>query len=213
MKHRQIIWDFNGTLLDDVAETLEATNVILARHGVPMLDDADAYRRVFGFPVIDYYEKIGLARENFELYADEWVAEYNRRAPRAGLYPGCREALAFFRSAGCVQYLLSATEREMLAYQLAPLGIAAYFAEIIGQDDTRAHGKLAAAVEWSKKVRLDAALLVGDSLHDAEVAAAIGADCVLLACGHQDRARLEATGCRVFDTVFAMLHAAEKGEL
>ena len=68
-------------------------------------------------------------------------------------------------------------------------------------------------VEWSKKVRLGAALLIGDSLHDAEVAAAIGADCVLLACGHQSRARLEATGCRVFDTVTDLLHAAEKGEL
>ena len=58
MKHKQIIWDFNGTLLDDVRETLDATNALLARYGKPMLADADAYRRVFGFPVIDYYEKI-----------------------------------------------------------------------------------------------------------------------------------------------------------
>lgn len=213
MKHKQIIWDFNGTLLDDVRETLDATNALLARYGKPMLADADAYRRVFGFPVIDYYEKIGLEREKFEIYADEWVAEYNLRAPLAGLYPGCREALAYFRDAGCRQYLLSATEREMLAGQLAPLDIASFFDDIVGQDDTRAHGKLAAAVEWSKKVRLGAALLIGDSLHDAEVAAAIGAECVLLACGHQSRARLEATGCRVFDTVTDLLHAAEKGEL
>lgn len=213
MKHKQIIWDFNGTLLDDVRETLDATNALLARYGKPTLADADAYRRVFGFPVIDYYEKIGLEREKFEIYADEWVAEYNRRAPQAGLYLGCREALACFRDAGCRQYLLSATEREMLAGQLAPLGIASFFDDIVGQDDTRAHGKLAAAVEWSKKVRLDTALFIGDSLHDAEVAAAIGADCVLLACGHQSRARLEATGCRVFDAVTDLLHAAEKGEL
>jgi len=213
MKHKQIIWDFNGTLLDDVRETLDATNALLARYGKPMLADADAYRRVFGFPVIDYYEKIGLEREKFEIYADEWVAEYNRRAPLAGLYPGCREALAYFLDAGCRQYLLSATEREMLAGQLAPLDIASFFDDIVGQDDTRAHGKLAAAVEWSKKVSLCAALLIGDSLHDAEVAAAIGADCVLLACGHQSRARLEATGCRAPDTVTDLLHAAEKGEL
>lgn len=213
MKYRQIIWDFNGTLLNDVAETLDATNALLARYHKPVLADADAYRRVFGFPVIDYYEKIGLERDNFEVYADEWVAEYNRRAPHVGLYPGCREALAFFKAAGCRQYLLSATEREMLAGQLAPLGIASFFDDIIGQDDTRAHGKLATAVEWSKKVKLSEALLIGDSLHDAEVATAIGADCVLLACGHQDRERLTATGCRVFDTVCDLLRAAEEGEL
>ena len=151
--------------------------------------------------------------KNLKFTPTNGVAEYNRRAPQTGLYPGCREALAYFRDAGCRQYLLSATEREMLAGQLAPLDIASFFDDIVGQDDTRAHGKLAAAVEWSKKVRLGAALLIGDSLHDAEVAAAIGADCVLLACGHQSRARLEATGCRVFDTVTDLLHAAEKGEL
>lgn len=213
MKYRQIIWDFNGTLLNDVAETLDATNALLARYHKPVLANADAYRRVFGFPVIDYYEKIGLERDNFEVYADEWVAEYNRRAPHVGLYPGCREALAFFKAAGCRQYLLSATEREMLAGQLAPLGIASFFDDIIGQDDTRAHGKLATAVKWSKKVKLSEALLIGDSLHDAEVATAIGADCVLLACGHQDRERLTATGCRVFDTVCDLLRAAEEGKL
>ena len=213
MNYKQIIWDFNGTLLNDVAETLDATNALLARVGKPLLADADAYRRVFGFPVVDYYERIGLERRNFEAYADMWVAEYNLRAPHAGLYAGCREALAYFRACGCWQYLLSATEREMLAGQLAPLGIAAYFDDIIGQDNTRAHGKLAAAVEWSKKVKLDAALFIGDSLHDDVVATAIGADCVLLACGHQDRARLESTGRRVFDTVTDLLHAAKTGEL
>lgn len=213
MQHRQIIWDFNGTLLDDVQVTIDATNAVLAKYHRTQFSDAEAYRRVFGFPVIDYYDKIGLERENFERYADDWVAEYNLRSPRAGLYAGCREMLQYAHDAGCRQYLLSATEQEMLAAQLAPLKIASFFDAIIGQDNTRAHGKLAVALNWSKKVKLDSALFVGDSLHDAEVATAIGADCVLLACGHQSRARLETTECRVFDSFAELLHAAWKGEL
>lgn len=213
MKHRQIIWDFNGTLLDDVQVTIDATNAVLAKYHRPQFSDAAAYRRVFGFPVIDYYDKIGLERENFERYADDWVTEYNLRSPKAGLYTGCRAMLRYAQDDGCRQYLLSATERAMLAAQLAPLDIASFFDAIIGQDDTRAHGKLAVALEWSKKVNLSSALFIGDSLHDAEVAAAIGADCVLLACGHQSRARLEATGCRVFDTHAELLCAAQRGEL
>ena len=101
----------------------------------------------------------------------------------------------------------------MLKRQLAPLGIEGYFDDLVGQDDTRAHGKLAAALEWSKKVKLDSALLIGDSLHDAEVAKALGADCVLLSCGHQSRERLEATGCRVFDSLESLLLAAREGTL
>lgn len=213
MNYKQIIWDFNGTILDDVALTLEATNLLLDRYGKRRLADVDEYRAHFGFPVIDYYASIGLERENFEHYADEWVALYEERAPRAGLYAGCAELLGYFKECGCTQYLLSATERKMLKRQLAPLGIEGYFDDLVGQDDTRAHGKLAAALEWSKKVKLDSALLIGDSLHDAEVAKALGADCVLLSCGHQSRERLEATGCRVFDSPESLLLAAREDML
>lgn len=213
MKYKQIIWDFNGTILDDVAPAFEATNLLLARYGEPQLVDVDEYRAHFGFPVIDYYASIGFERENFERYADEWVVLYEERAPRAGLCAGCGELLKYFKKCGCAQYLLSATEREMLKRQLAPLGIEGYFDDLVGQDDTRAHGKLAAALEWSKKVKLDSALVIGDSLHDAEVANALGTDCVLLACGHQSRERLETTGFRVFDCPAALLCAAQEGML
>ena len=67
MKYKQIIWDFNGTILDDVALTLEATNLLLSRHGKRQLADVAEYREHFGFPVIDYYASIGLERENFEV--------------------------------------------------------------------------------------------------------------------------------------------------
>lgn len=213
MKYKQIIWDFNGTILDDVSITLEATNLLLDRHGKRRLADVDEYRAHFGFPVIDYYVSIGLEREKFEQYADEWIALYEERESRAELYAGCIELLDYFKKCGCAQYLLSATERKMLRRQLAPLGIDEYFDSFVGQDDTRAHGKLAAALEWSKKVKLDGALFIGDSIHDAEVANALGVDCVLLASGHQSRARLEETGCRVFDSLEVLHSAALEGTL
>ena len=53
--------------------------------------------------------------------------------------------------------------------------------------------------------RADEILLVGDTLHDIEVAAALGVHCgLLLPSGHQSRRRLELGECAVVDGLFAV---------
>ena len=69
MKYTHIIWDFNGTILNDVQTGIDAVNVLLNRYGKKPIESAEQYRKVFGFPVIDYYDSIGLERENFARYA------------------------------------------------------------------------------------------------------------------------------------------------
>lgn len=86
--YSHIVWDFNGTLLDDVSICIEAMNSLLKKYGRPALDSVEAYRRNFCFPVADYYEKIGLERQKFVIYAAEWVAEYNLRSAFAGVCAG-----------------------------------------------------------------------------------------------------------------------------
>ena len=212
MKYTQIIWDFNGTILNDVQTGIDAVNVLLDRYGKPKLTDVDQYRKTFGFPVIDYYDSIGLERENFARYAPEWVHEYTLREPSAPIFDGITEMLAYFKKQGVPQYLLSATETSMLGTQVDRLGIRPYFEELIGQDDIEAHGKIGTAERFARRVRPEHPLFIGDSLHDFEVAQAIGAECVLLAWGHQDRARLEKTGCKVYDTVLDLMKDIENGE-
>lgn len=204
MPYSHVVWDFNGTLLDDVSIGVETINVLLKKHGLPLLDDVETYRRHFCFPVVDYYEKIGLERERFELYAAEWVSEYSLRSASATIYSGARELVEFFKENGCRQYLLSATEQKMLEKQIESLRLRAYFDELIGQCDTYGSGKMEAAVNWSKKVKPKRALFIGDTVHDFEVATAAGADCVLLASGHQDYARLALCGCLVFEGIPAL---------
>ena len=204
MPFSHVVWDFNGTLLDDVSIGFETINVVLKKHGRPALDSVEEYRRHFCFPVVDYYEKIGLEREHFEVYAAEWVSEYNLRAGSAPICFGACELLEFFKKSGCRQYLLSATEQKMLERQVESLGLWVYFDDLIGQGDTHGSGKMEAAVNWSKKVKPKRALFIGDTIHDFEVATAAGADCVLLASGHQDYARLALCGCLVFEGLSAL---------
>ena len=50
-------------------------------------------------------------------------------------------------------------------------------------------------------------LLIGDTLHDAEVAAAADVDCVLVAHGHQSKERLKQSGAQVVDSLEAIVRS------
>ncbi|MBQ6893417.1 MAG: HAD family hydrolase [Clostridia bacterium] len=213
MNYSHIIWDFNGTILNDVQTGIDAVNVLLERYGKKKIDSVDEYRAAFGFPVIDYYDRIGLERENFTKYAPEWVAEYNLREAYAPIFDGIIDLMEYFRGNNCPQYLLSATESQMLKSQVKRLGIGNYFEEIIGQSSIEAHGKIDAALNWLQKNKPEKALFIGDSLHDFEVAQAMNIDCVLLTWGHQSKEKLKTSGCRVFDTAADIQKAFENGEI
>lgn len=197
--YTHILWDFNGTILNDVEAGWESINVLLARRGLPVLHDLCAYRRVFDFPVIDYYRRVGLpTEEGFDALAVEWVAEYQKRMAEPALYDGVVNLLTFFEKAGYCQQILSACEKNLLASQLRALGINHYFTQFWGSDDIYGGGKIGAARQWRAAHPKEEALLLGDTVHDGEVAKAIGADCILIADGHQDAERLAALGVPVF---------------
>lgn len=212
MKYTHIIWDFNGTILNDIDIGIAAVNALLSRYGKKTIDSVDFYKKAFCFPVIDYYDSIGLERENFATYAPEWFQEYSLLEPQAPLFEGTVDAMRYFEKHGYRQYLLSATERDMLKKQVDRLGIGIFFTELIGQSTIEAHGKVDEAKAWATREKPHKPLFIGDTIHDFEVARAINADCVLLACGHQDRERLEATGCRVFNDITDLIDAFKSGE-
>ncbi len=202
MKYSHIIWDFNGTILDDVQACIESVNVLLTKRGLPVLSSVEAYRAIQEFPVINYYVKLGFdfEKESFDDVAVEWVEEYLRRFPHAEVYPEVLKTIAQCREKGMAQILLSATELSMLKKQVQALNIDDCFDEICGMDNIYAHGKISLAERWRDAHPNAKALFVGDTDHDLAVARAIGADCVLFAGGHQARARLEKHGCPVIDS-------------
>lgn len=195
-----VIWDWNGTLLDDVQACLDSENELLEARGFAVIDKA-RYLEIFGFPVIDYYRRAGFtfATETYEAVADEYHALYFEKSKRCGLFADAAEALAALRDAGKRQLILSASESGLLMSQLAPMNIADYFIKVIGQDDVLAHGKIDAARRWMDEQGVDArgVALIGDTIHDYETASALGAFCVLVPNGHQSRGRLAGcVGCR-----------------
>lgn len=205
MNTELLIWDWNGTLLDDVALCNNCLNQLLKESGSCAHYDRDAYREIFGFPIIDYYRRAGFDfdRHPYEELAARFNQIYPAHSDDCSLCPGVRETLRFAQDAGLRQIILSASEIGTLKRQVAHYQLTDYFDEIIGQSDFYAHGKIEAAREWLARQKPDPtkALLIGDSLHDAEVAQELGVRCVLCAAGHQSRERLLTAGVPVIDTL------------
>ena len=196
---RHMLWDWNGTLLDDTLACVNAINTLLERRGRAGID-ITRYRAAFGFPVIDFYRQIDfpLERENWDSLAREFHDLFQGE-PSLRLQDGALDVLEQVRRRGLPQSILSASEQGLLTRMLADFGILPYFAEVYGVDNFHGRSKLALGQDLLGKLALppEQVLLVGDTLHDAEVAQALGIRCVLVAQGHQSVPRLEQAGVPV----------------
>ena len=192
MRPSHILWDFNGTILDDVMPCIISINELLVRYGKKPLSGIEEYQKVFGFPIKEYYARIGFDFDevSFEILAVEWVKLYNRYNEPIKACPFAEEALKAVKAAGIPQLILTASKTEMVCEQLDMLGIRDYFDGVIGLDNIHAAGKTDIALEWAKRVRPSNAVLIGDTTHDAETADAIGAKCLLVSCGHMPYEKL-----------------------
>lgn len=202
MKYSHVFWDWNGTLLDDVDWCLGVLNGMLQKRGLPVLESVERYREVFGFPVSDYYRRVGFDfdAEPFEALAEEYMALYlGDDTGGCGLHTGAEAALGQVKEAGATQLILTASKRENLCSQMAPFAIGGYFDELLATEDIFARGKAQVGLRYVERNRIDRGVLVGDTLHDFEVAQALGLDCLLLARGHHGRTVLAGCGAPVLD--------------
>ena len=201
MKYDCCIWDFNGTLLDDVMTGIESVNTLLCERGLARIEGVEHYRRIFRFPIIEYYRSLGFdfEQEPYEELAPKWVALYLEYVKRAGLFDDVRWMLDRLKSDGIPQFVLSATELDMLNGQISALGIREYFDDVMGLDNIHAGSKLSLARLWREQYPTARAVFIGDTDHDAETARELGADCILVCRGHQSKEHLLNTGATVVD--------------
>ncbi|MBM4172081.1 MAG: HAD family hydrolase [Ignavibacteria bacterium] len=197
-KYKHIIWDWNGTILNDVALCVELINQLLEPRGLQSLT-IETYRKAFTIPVKNYYANIGFdfEKESFEVVGKHWMDEYERRKFESGLYEGILNTLDSIHANGIGQSILSAYSQHTLDELVEHYNLKKYFTHVIGLDNIYAAGKL----HLGKKLMQllgngkGETLIIGDTVHDFEVASEIGADCVLICDGHQDKQVLQQ--CRV----------------
>lgn len=193
-KYKHIIWDWNGTLLDDVDIVIDAMNNLLRKRGLPLIN-RESYKHIFTFPVKDYYARLGFdfLAEPYEKLADEFTAEINSQKYCYKLFPEVEGILEKVSFLGITQSILSASAQDKLTEMVGTFGIDGYFKAVNGLSNHYAHSKIEAGKQCLSILEINAAevVLIGDTAHDFEAAAALGCDCLLIANGHQSYPRLK----------------------
>lgn len=199
---RHIIWDWNGTLFDDVELCVENINWLLKKYNLPEITK-NKYREIFTFPVIEYYKRAGfdLEKLDFKIIGKEWMDRYEKKKFEAKLAEGAEEIVKYFSSKNIEQYILSAYSEHTLIEIVDRFGLRKYFKNIVGLDNIYAESKINLGKKLMERLNLDSnsVLLIGDTVHDYEVAKELGCKCVLIASGHQAKAELEKCNCVVLE--------------
>ena len=190
---KHIIFDWNGTLVDDAFVFVDILNVLLVQRGLDEIDEK-TYRDLFCFPIKNFYEKIGLdvSQKAFLELKKMFVKEYNSRRYNPSLFPKTKNILQSLVNKNLNLYLLSASHQHVLNDLVEYYGIKDFFDHISGVDNHIADGKINNGHRLLKKIscRNKDLILIGDTDHDLEVANSLNIDCILLSCGHQSTKRL-----------------------
>ena len=141
---RHIIWDWNGTLLDDTAACVESINLMLGRRRLPPVD-VRRYRDHFVFPAKDYYVTLGFdfVKEDWDAVAREFHKFYRVASANSPLREGTVEMLTRMKQSDMPMSILSACESSLLDQMLRARGIRDVFVHVRGLSDLYAASKLA----------------------------------------------------------------------
>lgn len=201
---KHVVWDWNGTLLDDVDACVATINSLLHDRDMQSID-RDYYREHFTFPVRKFYEQIGVnfERENFDQLSETFIHRYRQRHDQMRLQVGVHDTLTHVGTRGMTQHVVSAMESNMLHEMLTHHEVAPHMRHIRGLDHLNATSKIELGIALVGDLACDAdeILFIGDTLHDHETAVAMGCRCVLFDRGHQTAARLQRANVDVIESL------------
>lgn len=194
MRYSCIIWDWNGTLADDLEASLRSVNDTLSRRNMPTIT-VEQYHSYIDTPIIKFYEHLfDLSVVPMSVLSEEYHLGYRKYFK--GLQEGAEALLEKAKNRGIPQVILTSSNRELIEKDTRDLGIREYFDDLLGADDFRAASKVQRGIDWIREQPYspEEMVLIGDSLHDFEAAEAMGTQCILVTMGHQSEKDLMTTG-------------------
>lgn len=201
MKYKNIIWDWNGTILNDAPVAFEATNILLERYGYPTIT-LEYYRDNVDTPIVNFYSKIfDFNRHNMEMLDDEWGVLYNKLSEKIDLHTGVEEILRLFADKNLNQIILSAFKTNEITKYARKFSIEHYFDDILGTQNIVMESKTVRGRRYMQEHGFapKQTLYIGDTVHDYNTARDLGVDCILFSGGQQSPKLLKQCGVPVFD--------------
>jgi phosphoglycolate phosphatase len=166
--------------------------------------------------VIHFYDYLGFdtTEEGFNQVSREFIDDYEIRwLDECRLHPETDEILFRMADLGLTHSVLSAAKQEALELGIAYFGIRKHFTGLMGTDNIHAKGKIEQGQHWIEQLHWhpEEVVLIGDTLHDFEVASAIGTSCILMAHGHHTPERLAQTGVPVVHSLAELIEQVGPG--
>jgi len=198
-----VVWDWNGTLLDDLSLVVSSTNSVFGAIGGRSVD-ADEHRRRFRRPVAEFYAEIlerAVSDEEFGRLDGLFHEAYRLGLTEMTL---AADASAALKQWDGTQSLLSMWFHSELVPAVETYGLAGIFTRVDGlRTELGGHLKAGHLAEHLAELGLtgDQVVLIGDSLDDAAAADAVGGEIVLYSGGFTDPTRLRASGRPVADSL------------
>ena len=204
MKIKNIIWDWNGTVVDDAWVFVDIMNSVLKREGLP-LTSLREYKKNFCFPIQKYWQNLGFKfnQKEFIVLNRDFIEKYQSKLFFPKLHVGMLDLLFSIKKQAVRQFVLSASEQNLLNKSIEHYNVKGVFCDVFGVDNLNAVGKVERGRFLLKKYHLKAkeTLLIGDTEYDWEVAQNLGCRIILISHGHINHKRLQKTGCLVLKNV------------
>ena len=207
-KIKHIIWDWNGTLINDAWLFVELMNEELLIRNLPLIN-IEKYRQHFTFPVKQYYQNLGFDfnKEDFKEVGYNFIQKFSKRRLEPKLFLNTKKILAEINQFNISQSIISAQEHQLLNETIKHYRISHYFNNISGITHYYADSKIQLAEEERKKINFkdNEIMMIGDSIHDYEVAKKLKIKCVLFSNGHYSKKRLLKTKNIIIDDLLELL--------
>jgi phosphoglycolate phosphatase len=205
-----VIWDWNGTLLNDLDFCISTINILLEKRDLILLNPG-SYKEVFNFPIKNYYQAIGFdfEKEDFTIPAREFIGLYNSGIKNCSLHEAAIEVLTHFQNLGFRQFVLSAMKQNMLELTLKQQNIFHFFEGVAGLNDHYGASKIERGKQLISEFNMEKSKswIIGDTIHDFEVAESLGIRCILIADGHQSEERLKTTNATLVGSLKELMNA------
>lgn len=210
-KYSTIIWDFNGTLIDDVYAALGAVNDMLTKRNQPVIT-LDDYSKNVDIPIWKFYERVFIPGT---ITPDEAISEfatgYDKYIKSYPVMDGAVKILEHFRTLGKTQLIVSASHIDKVTAQLKNLNLYQYFTDILAMNDYNCTDKTFLAQQYlrEKGISPESVVCIGDCIADWQMSKVLGCDCILNTKGHQIRRELSVTDAVIVDSLEEILSIIE----
>ena len=207
MKYKNIVWDWNGTIVDDAYLFVDIMNRTLQKHNLSLIN-LTKYRSSFCFPIQKYWKKLGFVfdENSFNALNKQFIFDYSQRMFEPNLQQDIVGLFKKIKKNRLKQFVLSASEQNLLNKSLEYYSLSEYFDSIVGVNNLNALGKEKMGLDLMLKNNLKKkeTLIIGDTEYDLNVSKAIGCDCLLFSSGHFSKNRLKKLNTAVVDSVDEM---------